>query len=231
MRIRLYDGVKIKKGSTIIEGFPGFGLVGPITVEFLIEHLKTKPVGEFEFEELPPTAAIHKGKLVNPMMIHYSEKYNLIIMHTILNVKGYEWVVAKEINDLAKKVRAKEIISIEGVQSMNPEEEKVYYYGSEKFKHIGAEPVKESVILGVTGALILKNKNLECLFAPTASNLPDNNAAARIIKILDKYLGLDINPEPLLEEAKNFEEKLKSLMNRTEKANEEAEKKNLSYLG
>ena len=38
---------KKPKGATIIEGFPGYGLVGPITTEFLIDHLKTEQIGEF----------------------------------------------------------------------------------------------------------------------------------------------------------------------------------------
>ena len=32
---------KKPKGVTIVEGFPGFGLIGTIATEFLIEHLET----------------------------------------------------------------------------------------------------------------------------------------------------------------------------------------------
>ena len=33
------------KNAILIEGFPGFGLVGTITTEFLIDHLKAKKIG------------------------------------------------------------------------------------------------------------------------------------------------------------------------------------------
>lgn len=231
MNIKLYDNVKIKKGCIIIEGFPGFGLVGTIAAEFLIEHLKTKQIGEFEFDELPATIAIHKGSIVNPMAIHYSEKYNLLIMHTILNVKGFEWQAAEQVDFLAKKLKSKEIISLEGVNALVPGEEKVFYFGEKKFGSLGAEAIKESVIVGVTAALLLRNKKVNCLFAPTTSALPDSKAAAAIINMLDKYLGLEVDTAPLLEQAKAFEDKLKGIMSQTQKAVAETDKKNLSYLG
>jgi len=63
---------KKPKGATIIEGFPGYGLVGPITTEFLIDHLKTEQIGQFVSNELPATVAVHEGKVIHPMAVHYS---------------------------------------------------------------------------------------------------------------------------------------------------------------
>ena len=37
---------KKPKKVIIITGFPGFGLIGTITTEFLIEHLKALPIGK-----------------------------------------------------------------------------------------------------------------------------------------------------------------------------------------
>jgi len=48
---------------------------------------------------------------------------------------------------------------------------------------------------------------------------------------LDKYLGLNIDPKPLLEQAKKFEDKLKKILDQTKHANVEKERKNLSYVG
>ena len=78
---------KKPEGCTLIEGFPGFGLVGTIVTEYLVEHLKCEMIGEFVYDELPATVAIHKGSLIHPMSLYYNEKYNLLILHTILDVK------------------------------------------------------------------------------------------------------------------------------------------------
>lgn len=222
---------KKPKNVTIIEGFPGFGLVGPITTEFLIDHLKTEQIGQFISDELPATIAVHEGQVVNPMAIHYSKKYNIVILHTILNVKGMEWKLTELIMDIANQLKAKEIISIEGVNSMDSSGNKLYSFGNTKFEELGAEPMKESVIMGVTAALLLRSKISSALFAQAQTNLPDSKAAATIINFLDKYLKMNVDAAPLMKQAEEFETKLKNLLAQTQQAEEVTDAKNLSYLG
>jgi uncharacterized protein len=225
MRIELE---KKPSSPTIIVGFPGIGLIGPIVTEFLIEHMKTEPIGRFEFDELPATAAIHKGQLIHPMSLHYSETHNAIIVYTILNVKKEEWKVAKAIGELAKDVDAKEILCIDGATA---EEEAIYAFGNPQLKNLGAKSMEESVILGVAGALLLTTANTNCIFASTQTDMPDSKAAAEVVKFLDKYLGLDVDYHPLLEQAQKFEEKLKSVMAQGQRVQSEREKHELDYLG
>lgn len=232
MKINLSKNAGIKKGATLIEGFPGFGLVGTIATEFLIEHLKTEIVGEFTYKDFPATTAIHAGKIVKPMAVHYSPEYNILILHTILSVKGQEWDTADEIVRLADELKVKEIISLEGVNAMIPQEEtRLFSYGNSHFEGLGASALSESIIVGVTAALLLKMENVSCLFAETHTGLPDSKAAAAIITFLDQYLKLKVDPAPLMRQAEEFEQKLKTIMQQTQKSTSEAEKKNLSYLG
>jgi uncharacterized protein len=223
---------KVPKNPIIIEGFPGFGLVGTIATEFLLDHLKAEWIGEFIYDELSPVVAIHDHKLVNPMAIWYVPSKNIVILHTILNIKGYEWEITKNIMDLAKKTNAKEIIGLEGVATDDPTADvKVYYYGNEKLKACGAEAVKESIIMGVSAALMTRHKKINCIFAAAHSQMPDSKAAAKIIEILDKYLGLDVDYNPLLKQAELFEAKLKNIMQQSSKTMKECDKKTMSYLG
>ncbi len=231
MKITIRKDARIKKHPTIIEGFPGFGLVGTIATEYLIDHLKTRIVGEFDFPELPATTAIHKGKVVRPMALHYSDEQNLLIFHTILNVRGHEWEAAEEVLRIAQEYDAKEIISIEGVNALTGTEDAVFSYGNPRFLELGAQEMKESIIMGVTAALLLKSEKTSCLFAQTSSGLPDSKAASAIITLLDKHLNLKVDPAPLLQQAAAFEEKLKGILQQTQQTMTAAEKKNLSYLG
>ena len=66
---------KKPKNPIIIDGFPGFGLVGTIATEFLLDHLKTEKIGKIWISELPAMVAIHEGKVVEPIGIFYSKKY------------------------------------------------------------------------------------------------------------------------------------------------------------
>ena len=72
---------------------------------------------------------------------------------------------------------------------------------------------------------------LLCLFAETQTTLPDSKAAAKVIEMLDQYLGLSVDYKPLLQQAEKFEEKLKSLLTKEEEFKGIAEKKKLSYVG
>jgi uncharacterized protein len=233
--------IKLKKklvNPIVIEGFPGFGLVGTIATEFLMEHLCTELVGRFWFDDLPATIAIHGGKVINPVGVSYCKKHNLLIVHSISGASGIEWKAADLVLGIAKEVKAREIISLEGVGSPGETDKtNIFYYtnnkkSQEKLDKLKIESLKEGIIMGVTSALMVKSDMpTTCLFAETHSALPDSKAAAKIIETLDKYLGLKVDYKPLLEQAEKFEEKLKGLLQKSQMAAAEQEKKQLSYVG
>ena len=236
MRIRLS---KKPKNCILIEGFPGFGLVGTIASEFLLEHLKFEQIGKIIFDEMPATIAIHDGKVVEPLGIFYNKKYNLVLLHAITASSGMEWKLSEMVVDLAKQLNAKEIICLEGVgSSEETTTSRVFFYSNNeknknKFKKIKVEPLKEGIIIGVTGAVLLRAENIpvSCIFAETHTNLPDSKAAAKVIEVLDKYLGLRVDYKPLIAQAEKFENKLKGLLTEGQKAQQVSEKKKLSYVG
>ena len=174
------------------------------------------------------------------MGIFYNKKHNLVIIHVVTNAQGVEWKISDTLLDLAKQLKAKEIISLEGVGS--PEgsnESRSFYYSNNeksksKFKKLGMNPLKEGIIMGVTSALMLKVDSIvtmSCIFAETHSQLPDSKAAAKVIEALDKYLNLKVDTKPLLKTAEKFEAKLKGMMSEAGKTQKEQDKKQLSYLG
>jgi predicted ATP-grasp superfamily ATP-dependent carboligase len=220
----------------IIEGFPGFGFVSTIATEFLIRHLNAKPIGRIVSDKLMPIAAVHKSEVIYPLEIFYDKKTNIMIVQAVTPVEGMEWRLADAIVDLANEVNAKEVIGLEGVASTTETDNGVFFYCNkdEKRKTLSGitKPLQEGIILGVTGALLMKVKELPftCFFVETKTDLPDNTAAAKLIGLLDKYLGLTVDYKPLLEKAKEFEDKLKGIMMGLTEAKAIKEKK-LSYTG
>jgi len=229
---------EIKK-PIIVEGFPGFGLVGAISTEFLISHLDTEFIGEILFDEMPATIAIHGGNVVHPIGVYYNAKYNLIIIHSITSPQGLEWKLADAILEIAKKTNAWEIISLEGVGTTTPTDDSNTFFFStkdenkKKLKNLGLEELKEGIIIGVTSAVMLKAKHLNntSIFAQTHSQLPDSKAAAKVIEVLDKYLELDVDYKPLLDTAKEFEGKIKGILKSQTETHKEKDLKAMSYVG
>ncbi len=230
---------KKPKNVTIIEGFPGFGLIGTIGTEFLMEHLDTEKIGTIEMDEIPAMIAIHQNRVVEPISIHYNKEYNLVFIHAINIGKNLGWKLADVVMELSLVLSAKEIISLEGVGSPNPSASRVFYYTSGDGKKAGAKlqgfasPLMEGIVVGVTGALLAKSSTIAvtALFAEAQDNMPDAKAAAGVIQALDAYLGLKVDPRPLLKQAQEFEKKLRGISEKSRHAEELQDSKHPSYVG
>ena len=94
--------LKKPKNVTLVEGFPGFGLIGTISIEFLMDHLKTEKIGVVEMEEIPAMIAIHQNKVIEPISIHYNKEFNMVLIHAINVGKNLGWKLADMVEQLAK---------------------------------------------------------------------------------------------------------------------------------
>ncbi len=227
---------KRPKNPVIIEGFPSFGLVGSIATEFLIQHLKAEKIGSVTGDELMPITAVHDGQVIEPLGLYYSKKYNIVIVHALAGTNGLEWKISDMLMELSTMLNAKELISIEGIASRTGAGNVFYYTDFEKNKKklesSGIKPLKEGIVMGVTGALISRAKGKTCFFVESDVQLADSMAAAKIIETLDNYLGLKVDPKPLLAAAKEFEAKLKGILEQSKHAvaAKEEREENLNYL-
>ncbi len=224
------------KNPTIVEGFPGFGLVGTIATEFLMKHLDAKQIGYIRMDEVAPVIAIHNSTPIEPMGIFYSAKKNLVIIHALTNVQGYEWQISDILAKIAKELKAKEIISLEGVGTQGNVKRKktraYYITDNKKFKSKCGEQLEEGIIVGVTGALLLRDDVKSTgIFAEAHSALPDSRAAAEILCVLDEYLKLNLDYSPLLKKAESYEANLKGMVGKAQDAAGIADKKRQSYFG
>ena len=154
-------------------------------------------------------------------------------------IHGIEWKLAEVIAKLVKELGITEVLSVEGVNSPTLNKiPNVFSYttnpiAAQRFEKLGATPLREGIILGLTGALMLSDlpAPYSCIFIETHSQLPDSKAAARAIEILNDLLMLKLNTKPLLEQAEHFEQKLKSIIEQGQLAAAEQDKKKLSYVG
>jgi uncharacterized protein len=217
----------------VIQAFPGVGMAGTIAAEFLIDHLKAKQIGRLYSENVPPIIAVHHTKVIEPFSIFYDKSHNIVIVSALETIPGMEWELGKTVLKLCSTLKAKELISIEGVESPSTSEPKTFYLTKDakkkkKLESIGLKELDEGVILGVAASLLLKSPDETYIFAETHSELPDSRAAAKIIETLDKYLKLKVDYRPLVDKAEAFEKKLKELLSM---AAQQTKEKKESYLG
>lgn len=219
MPFKIKPSKKPKEVRALIEGFPGFGLVSTITTGYLIDCLECEKIGTYYFEEPPATVAIHEGKVLESIGIYLMQKPKIVILHSLTSAFGIEWKAAQFVTNLCNYLNAEELISIEGISSseIGPEP-KAYYYTknpilAKNYEKIGIKKINEGIIVGVTAALLQTHPaHLSCIFAEAQPGIPDNRAAAKIIEVLDKYLGLKIDYVPLLKKAEEIELSFKKLI-------------------
>lgn len=223
------------QGVTLIQGFPGFGMVGTISTEYLCEHLETREIGKVFLPEMLPMIAIHKGKIVPPISIHYYEKGNMVILNALTKGKNFEWRFVEIVEDLIHQLSVKEVIALEGVAAQ-PGAQGMYFFTTDanrkkELVEKNYTNLDDGIIMGVSAGLLLKQLSvpLTAFFALTSNMLPDSAAGAEIIKVLDSYLDLSVEYEPLYEQAKVFEDKIKSIMDQSQTALDEKDKMN--YMG
>jgi len=226
---------KKPQNPTIIQGFPSVGLVSTLTTKFLLDHLDVEEIGHIESEEILPLTAIHNSKVINPITIFYNKKYNLIIVQSLTEVNGHEWQLAETMLDLAKSVSAKEIVVIESIPSQTQEIHLSYFSNKNKLQ---IKPVEEGIVMGTTAALLLKAKSfpVTCIFAEAHSQFPDSESAAKVVECLDNYLKMKLDFKPLLDQAKEFEMKLKEMIQKQQSsiarsAKTLQQKEDVAYIG
>ncbi len=228
---------KTPNKPTVIEGFPGVGLVASIVTEYLIEHLNAKLIGKIILENMPPIVAIHNREIVQPFGIFYSENKNILLIHGLTMAKGFEWDLSDNIIELCNKTNTQHMISIEGVPARTQSPKTYFYTTSKKYKknleELGAKPLENGIVLGVTSSLLIKNEKVPqtCLFVETHMGLPDSKSAALIVKDLNKILELNVDVKPLINKAQEFEKKLKKILSSAKNASDVKRQKEMNYVG
>jgi uncharacterized protein len=226
---------KKPKGAKILEGFPGLGFIGSIATEFLVDHLNCEKIGSVRIASAPAMIAIHDGKIIEPVSLYYSKKHNVVLVHALAPI-GQGWEMADMIVKLAQELHSEEIICLEGVSSLKPNDEKVFHYSTRTTSKnkIGVPKLSEGVIVGVTGALLATDSAIPVtsFFAETHMKLPDSAAAAKLLAAVGDYLGWGVDVAPLYERAKELEVKIKKIMQQKAQTQELQEVKgNVSYIG
>lgn len=210
--------VEIKEKSTMILGFVGNGLLGPIIASTIIEQIPDiKEIGFITSEFLPPISVFYEGKLKHPFRLYHSQKYNLII-----GTCETPFRKSSDYNDLAKTicnwllsedVNAKEIVMFQGI----PKEEIInkypVYYAAEEcmvefLEDHNLQIVKKGIILGPEATLInevlTNNLKIYTLFTPI-NKTPSFKGATSILRVLNEIYDLNIEIENLIEKGKKYE--------------------------
>ena len=203
-------------GSTVIIGFPGSGLVGSISVSYLIDVLEFKQIGYITSRFFPPMALMSNGVISVPVRIYAKDKF-VAILADIPIQPAICYEVAKTLIQWFTLVSIQEIIVIAGIIT-NDSESRVFATVTEKelLEKLPETcvPLPIGNISGIAGSILVEAKINKIqgigLLAETI-NAPDPRASASAISVLKTYFSLDIDVSALFEQAESIESQMHSL--------------------
>jgi len=216
------------RSPTLIEGFPGLGLVGTISASYLVEKLSMEPLGYITGDAFPPLAAVHSKRPLFPARMYYSSKHNLIVFIS-------EFVIPiASVNELSEKIYAfaqkhnvKQVISLGGI-AIKGEQDTVYAISSipdlsaQLEKLHGVELIKEGATTGVTGVLLARaaidKYPVISLLAESQQGYMDPKAAAMVIEALKEIVKIDVDTSTLEREAAKIDTKVKDVVGKAKNA-------------
>ena len=228
--------------SMLIVAFPTVGLISSIAGHHILQTLEMHEIGGIISNKFMPTTVIRKGHPSPPVRIYSGEKIcgpddtcDQITMIISEFMPQFEIInsLVDSILTWSKEKKIKVIACLEGTRKKQEESEeieekdtetseKVYGVASsdsmkKTMKKYNIDLIDEGMITGVSGVLLytayLQKQDVFCLLSEAHSSYPDSRAAANIIHKLDVMLpGIKIDPKPLLKEAEEIEQKIKSFM-------------------
>lgn len=229
MAVQFHETKKIELVKpTLVEGFPGLGLVGTIAASFLVEKLKMEQVGYITSDQFPPLSAVHNYTALHPARIYASKKHNLIVVLSEFVVPmNAIYDLTDKLVEFSKQKKVSRTIALGGI-TIKGEQDTVYAIASspELGKQISkiktVELIKEGATTGISGVLLARATIEEfpviSLLAEAHPEYMDPRAAAMVLEVLKDILRIDFETAELDKEAKIIEEKMRDIMGKAKVA-------------
>lgn len=228
IEIRLF-GEQDLEGYTLIEGFPGVGLVGPMANSYIIENLNMEYIGYIYSDGFPPITTIHGNKPMFPVRVYKDEKDKLAVIISEFTIPtGLVYQLAEEITEFVRKHKIEEIISIGGIPNQKPKDAAYFITSgdklSDRIKKSGITPIEEGVVAGVSAILLVNGAQYNIptvdLLVEVNPTIMDPKYAEVAILNLNKIINVKINTEELEREAKLVEAKVREILKNTKDSHE-----------
>jgi len=202
MVVKEYE--KIPEGKVIIVGFPGTGMAGAISAEYIVHKLKFREVGYVRSKKLPSVAIIRKSRPESPIRI-YMQGDLVILVSDIMIPDDMCYEFAKELVDWIESKKPKEVVILGGIEKRGQRKNFIVTWKTRYLDEVeDLEPMKLGFIVGIYAPLMMElmERKIEGYLALAAADpTPDPLAAAFLVKHLSKRYGFKIDTKPLEKEA------------------------------
>jgi uncharacterized protein len=214
-----------EKVNTLFVGLPDAGLVGLIAANQLVHDMKLQGMGWIDLGDyMPPTAVVHSGLPFSPVQIFAGSGIAVITAEVPIPVEASK-TVGETVLSIAKKISAKEVVTVGGLASEDRYEEEsqptIYFVSSspeevKKMSDAGIYPLDGGLLMGVYAQLMMGGIKEEipvnAFYINAYPRLPDPGAAAALLTVLSKIYPIKVDIEGLVKQSEEIRMKTKQIM-------------------
>ena len=250
-KIKILKKIQLKN-PILLEGLPGIGNVGKITLDYLVDSLNAKSFLEIYSNKFPNSVFVNENNLIDlPKITFYYKKFKnkeFIFLggdvQPVDEAGSYEF--CHEVLTLVKKFKCKKLITLGGIGLPRiPNNPKIYATGNSKeiMKYFNDKRINKKIfgtvgpIIGVTGLLIGLSIEYKidaiCLLGQTFGhpNYLGIKGARELLKVLDTKFHFDLDFKSLNEEIKDIEKEIKTKTQEITGFTQMKPEQEVSYIG
>ena len=217
-------------------GFPGSGLVGSIALQYLVEQMDFEQIGAITSKYFPPVALMTRGVINAPVRLYEKDSLAAIISDVPVHpMICYE--VANGIMDWLTQFGIREIATIAGIITNEPDKR---VFGVATTSTVLQRIEEQTIILpmgsisGIAASILTECKTRGIpgigLLGETV-NTPDPRSSAATIEVLNKIYDLDLDVQPLLEQAVEIEAAMAQIAEQVQKTEAQPRREQLPMYG
>ena len=209
----------VLKSPIIFAGFVGAGLVGPLSVGYVIDKLKMEEIGYLRSRHLPPSTVFMQGRLRHPFRFYANNDGTIcaIICEITLQMEGLYDIIST-ILDWAEEKGSHEIVILDGVAGAT-HDDKAFCAAEDDLCRVmennNIEMIPQGFITGVAGGILneclVRRIQGVTLLVRASDKKPDPLAAATLVDAVNRAYQMSIDTTELRKKKKRLGADFKEL--------------------
>ena len=209
----------VLKSPIIFAGFVGAGLVGPLSVGYVIDKLQMEEIGYLRSRHLPPSTVFMQGRLRHPFRFYANNDGTIcaIICEITLQMEGLYDIIST-ILDWAEEKGSHEIVILDGVAGAT-HDDKAFCAAEDDLCRVmennNIEMIPQGFITGVAGGILneclVRKIQGVTLLVRASDKKPDPLAAATLVDAVNRAYKMSIDTTELRKKKKRIGADFKEL--------------------
>lgn len=228
-------------GDTLLVGLSQFGLAGLTAVDYLTTQLDLEPTGHITAEALPSITPFAEGRPRHHTRLYSRPDLDITVLVGELFVPVQAaGSFSRAILDWTEGNAVDEIAVLSGIPlAHGPNDHRTFYIATEDYHRTRLEgtdidPMGMGFLDGVNASLVERGMDPDLgvgvFVTPVHAQVPDVDAALRLLSTLKSVYGLDLDTGPLEEFASEVRQHYAQLSERLEAAESREQPENRMFM-